>query len=312
MDRAVRENSEPSPLIARVRVALPLLLLGAVLLVGAWVASADRLRVFSSPYPVWILLSMNATVILGAGFVGAFILDPSALPEDDPDLIYVPRSQWEALLSGVARSGGETAERVSAPRPPEQRTNNGERPEERSPRLIDGSPAALVPPRDSEPPTSTEGDASDLRREMAIFELRGIAEAALTTNEKLGGDDLRALLEGYAVDLAHLSEILEAPQRRNEAPGALLLRLLHRSLRAGILSSEWRIETQRLVDRIEALDSGLTRDGVPNTPVKELDQAAEELEALVSELEPKSATRRRPAENAGEDRDATSGDDSED
>ena len=96
--RPVRPLPELPSIRVRLHAGLPLLLLGSVLLGGAWAASADRLRIFSWPYPVWILLAMNATVILGAAFVGAFIREPSTLAEDDPELVHIPRARWESIL----------------------------------------------------------------------------------------------------------------------------------------------------------------------------------------------------------------------
>jgi hypothetical protein len=295
MGQRIRPAAELPSLKVRLEEGLPLLLLGSALLLGAWAASADRLRIFSSPYPVWILLAMNGTVILGAALVGAFLREPSVLPEDDPELVHVPRARWESLLQRVETVDRTTLEQASAAHLREETLAISERPDQSHPAADSRPPVVIAPTRSVDPPLSSDRNASELRSEMALFELRGIAEAAITTSEKLEGKDLHALLEDYAVDLAHLSEVLKAPRRRNETPRALLVRLLRRSLKTGHLSSEWRAETRRLVDRIQLMDLGAIKGLRSTIPAKQLDVAADELDALVSELEPRSALRRRPA-----------------
>jgi hypothetical protein len=284
-------DTEVTTLADRLRSGLPLFLLGAALVVGAWVASAERLRIFSSPYPVWILLTMNATVLLGAGFVGTLIREPPLLPEDDPDLVHVPRARWELLLERLEESTRKEPE----PTPPPMRTETSPITEAM---VVAPLPVVVVQPPPVLPAApsrarvaATVEDASTLRREMALFELRGIAVAAITTGQKLGGEELQALLEGCAVDLAHLSELLGAPRRRNEAPTALLVRLLRRSVKTANLSPARVLETERLVDQIRAMDSGSTLGRRSSTPLTDLGVAADEFEALLEELTPKPAPR---------------------
>jgi hypothetical protein len=94
--------------------ALPLLIIGSVLLVYAGILASQELGSKSGHLPLWGLLCGVGAVIVGAGIYSTF-LEPEATPAPGPagDWITVPRAEWEAR-SGARRVAERTP---AAPEP---------------------------------------------------------------------------------------------------------------------------------------------------------------------------------------------------
>jgi hypothetical protein len=284
----------------------PLFLVGAAFLSSAWAASVYHLRILASPYPMWILLVMNGAIIVAAGTVGLFVRESEHLPNDDPEMIQVPRARWESLLSRLEPL--QTPVRPSPPIPiiPPAPASGRFVP---TPRPTLPLRVPLTAPREPRRParvSTQDTERTALRRGMGVLELHGIAEAVITTGEKLGGEELEALLEDSAVDLDHLSELLGAPARRNEPPVAILLRLLRLSqTMEGLPPGRFTaVDVEQLIVKLSTLNS------VPNTlrrsrsPPSEVGAAADEFEALLRELAPGAAAPKRSDEARKNGRDA--------
>jgi hypothetical protein len=71
-------------------------LVSAPLLAGAWLASADHVRILSSPFPLWIILALNGVIAAVAGAIALFSTGDGPI-DDAPEMIRVPRSEWESL-----------------------------------------------------------------------------------------------------------------------------------------------------------------------------------------------------------------------
>jgi hypothetical protein len=283
------------PIVVRFGESVPLLMAGAGFLSTAWAASAYHLRILGSAYPLWILLAVDGAIILCAGAVGVLLREPSPSPKSDPEFVRVSRTRWESMLrQEQGRDSGVRPKLPARPAPGPIGLDGPARPTGSSVMWATALPAVAPARRSSDvgPPT---GEAAHLRLEMGLLELYGIAEAAITTGEKLGGEELPALLEGSAVDLAHLSELLGAPRRRNEAPYALLVRLLRRTqsipdLPKGRFTAA---DSERLISRLSAMGPGAANDGRARTPPTELGAAADEFEALLREFAPPRETVKR-------------------
>jgi hypothetical protein len=85
----------------------------APLLTGAWLASADHVRILSSQFPLWIILALDGVVAALAGAVTLLVgADDSS--DEDGEMVSVPREEWDSLRSRVV-----VAERSSrSVRPP--------------------------------------------------------------------------------------------------------------------------------------------------------------------------------------------------
>jgi hypothetical protein len=82
---------------SRLWMSLPLFAASAGFLAGAWVASNDHIRVLSSPFPLWIVLALNAAVAAIVGAAATILTEPDPTVDDDEQMIRVPRVQWESM-----------------------------------------------------------------------------------------------------------------------------------------------------------------------------------------------------------------------
>jgi hypothetical protein len=273
------------PLRKRVAESFPLVLAALGFLAGAWFASTHQLRIFSSPYPLWIVLALNAVVAALAGIAGLFVMEPEGLPEVDSSVVTIPRSEWEALTL-PARAPPSP---LDGPRPwvtalPDWATLDPVVPK------VMTAPVRLAPPPRTTPPTPVV-DATALRREMALLELEGIAEGGVATGENLGTQELQTFLDVASEDLTRISKLLGAPRRLDETPSAVLVRLLRlaptmKGLPPGRLTAT---NMERLATKLTALVPTPNERRSFHGPGADLEAAANEFEELLRELEPSGA-----------------------
>ena len=231
------EDAGNPGLAYRLRESFPLLAIGFAFLAGALVASLGHWRVFNSIYPLWVLFAINGVVAAGAGSAALFVEEPDRPIDNDPNVVRVPRVQWEALLRRLDSASRATLERseqpewaepsmpslaaapAMSPPAPEARTRRG--PGGR--RTVVVTPAA-PPPEPLVPPPQTPAPAH--RKELESLEVQGIAESALATAEALGPSELGALIRTSGPELASIAERWDIPGPSTEGPDALLARLL--------------------------------------------------------------------------------------
>ena len=277
---------EPRPATwrERFREAAPLAAVGLAFLAGAALASLDHWRIFSSEFPLWILLALDGGVAVIAGGMAFFVAEPDRPIDDDPGIVRVPRAEWESLLRRLEIVTRSTGQRGAAPEwseallpAPVTRAPSpgGPAPSAPSAGATAGPTAAPAPP--PVPAPSRE----ELRREMGWLELQGFAESAVSTGESLGPSELQALLEASIADLERIAAELGRPRDPGEPPAELLLRLLReepgQSVKAG---TRWRPpELDRLAKRLEEI--------LPKakTPADQRRSVTDEFEALLRELE---------------------------
>jgi hypothetical protein len=275
---------------ARLRESAPLFLIGAAFFAGVWVASADHVRVLTSPYPLWILLAINGAVALVAASTSVFVPNPDSAIDDDPDIVRVRRDQWEALVRDL-----NVPHRVSGP--PSWMT--------------DRSPAwsALLPGDGPGAGGSASGSGVDLDRRSGpiagiaatggdddpssprgkgLLELRGIAQNIVASGELLGGEELQRALDASAGDLTRVSELLGVPRGAGESSYYLLIRLL------SVPSGTYRLppdpaaaaERGRLAVRLNAMMPVAHIPGSPQIARRNLTDATDAFDAILKEIEP--------------------------
>jgi hypothetical protein len=196
---------------------------GAALVGLAWMAWRDHTRVFDSPFPLWIILVLNGMIALLVGVIGAGMVDSDAPAEDDPEMVRVPRPEWESLQRQVrairlrnkptAGVGGITAELPHDPLQPAMPPgSSAQSATGRTVPTLEGPPAAV--------------DVVALRRQTGLIELDRFAEIVLFTIDYPGGGTVETLLEDSTSDLIRMSKLLGAPRQFGEGAATLLLRLL--------------------------------------------------------------------------------------
>jgi hypothetical protein len=111
--RAVIAGTTVEPASGQFRSSLYLFLVSAPLLAGAWIASVDHIRLFSSPYPLWIILALDGIVAALAGTLGLFYGDGDRPIDDDPETVRVPRAEWESVQRRLAVAQRSTRSRRS-------------------------------------------------------------------------------------------------------------------------------------------------------------------------------------------------------
>jgi hypothetical protein len=277
----------------RFRDSILLFLAGGALLGAAWASAAHQVRVFSSPYPLWILLALNAAIAMMAGVAAGFVVEPDPTSEDDAGLVRVPRSEWESLQRRLRNSGRENSRRDPV-----------------APLLVvpEVDPGASCP---SAPPTpifrflpsppvdlttgilETDLPGVRYRREQGLLELQYIAEGALFASDNLGAVELAGLIEDSRSALLRISQTLGVLGQEGENPSELLIRLLR---------LHWKMKETPLGGRFTVANIGrlanrLIRELDPNSlatsfglPRNELGVPDAEFDAIDRELAP---TRRR-------------------
>jgi hypothetical protein len=281
-------------MVTRLRVSFPLLLAGVAFWAGAWAASAGRIRVFGSPYPLWILLALNGTVAAIAGMASVFVTEADRPTGEDPEVVRVPRVQWESLQrrAGVERPPSRPAPRaVTIPAWSEvdhvALTANPVLPAKS---LLPPPPVPVSAPS----PSRAQVPASPLRLEMGLLELQGIARGAIYTGEKLGSEELRTLLDGSSDDLTQISVLVGEPRRPGEASSALLVRLLRllptiQGLPPGRFNvADWDRLAGRLSTMIPARTPARDSRDHPRSSRADVGAAMDELESVLRDLEPES------------------------
>jgi hypothetical protein len=229
--RGVQDPVDPSSDLAtdsrraRLRGSLPLVLGGASLLSGAWLASVDRIRIFNSIFPLWILLALNGAILAIAGIAALLLKEADPAIEDDPNLVRVYRAQWEALFQnlGVPPVAGG---------PPSWMTDGGPSwaalaGAESSPYTAgSGSGRATDRPSGSAPafPGEVPDDSSRGPR-VGPPEPRTLAQSGIFTAASHRGDHGPRMLDGSPEELTRLAERLGAPRQTGESSPALLARL---------------------------------------------------------------------------------------
>jgi hypothetical protein len=273
----------------RLRESLPLLLAGTAFWSGAWAASAYHVRLFSSPYPLWIVLALNGGVLAVAGTASVFLSKPDQPFGEDPDVVRVPRSQWEALTSGTPTILG-SSEPPSVPPAVFGITEVVETIVPAEPQL------PTVPAIELDTPLRTSDIApSPLRRDVALLELRGIAEGAISIGQDLGVEELQTLLQASTEDLSRISRLLGALARLGESPADLLIRLLRLPPpdSAAVPAPGSETESERLAATLSSMIP--QRDGPGGSPVAPRNSAtaADEIDELLRELEPHTTPAKR-------------------
>jgi hypothetical protein len=274
---------------ARLRESAPLFLIGAAFFAGVWVASADHVRVLTSPYPLWILLAINGAVALVAGSTSVFVTNPDPAIDDDPDILRVRRDQWEALVRDL-----KVPHRVSGP--PSWMTDRSPAWSALLPGDVPGtgrSASASGDVLDRRPGpvaglAATGADDSSSPRGKGLLELRGIAQNIVASGELLGGEELQRALDASAGDLTRVSELLGAPRGAGESSYYLLIRLL------SVPSGPYRIsadpaaaaERERLAVRLNAMMPVAHVPGSPQIARRNLTDATDAFDAILKEIEP--------------------------
>jgi hypothetical protein len=262
-DSSVREGtapvlppakSSPNSLRDRLATSFLLFLASAAFVTAAWAASRYRIRLLGSPFPLWIILALNGAIVGGVG-VAAVFLRVSDSSEDDPEVVRLPRAQWESMVrrlenvpKPVAAAPAAMVE-VVAPGTDWKAVPRGTSP-----------PSTPSPPFDAGAGTVLERqirptDALTPSREEGVVEVQDLAERAISTGTENGPGALGPLLESSTADLTRISKLLGAPRRTGEAPSALLIRLLllplkRRGFPRGRLSEA---DTLRRVAQLNAL-----------------------------------------------------------
>jgi hypothetical protein len=271
-----------------VQESFPLAAIGLAFLAGAALASADRLRVLSSPYPLWILLALNGGVAVVAGGAAFFVTEPDRPIDDDPSVVRVPKAEWEALLRRLEGASRAVRSRPVIPEWAEPIPPVPTLPRTRPPPApalgpVSETPVIATPP--SAPPEESLAAPSrtDLRREMGWLELQGFAESAVSTGERIGVPELRRLLEGSAEDLDRIADELGSPRDAGESSAHLLVRVLRVPPSVtGLPESRWKPpELERLAHRLEEL-LGIPTDAHSDSRLKSV---TDEFESLLKELE---------------------------
>ncbi|MCI4367348.1 MAG: hypothetical protein L3K08_06320, partial [Thermoplasmata archaeon] len=256
---AVPEAPRPLSWRDRFRESAPLAAVGLAFIAGAALASVDRLRVLSSNFPLWILLALDGGVAVVAGGMAFFVAEPDRPIDDDPNVVRVPKAEWESLLRRLEIVSRTPGSRGGAP---EWSESWAPVPVAAHSLTSTATAPASVPPAATAAsggpsPAGPAGAPSreDLRREMGWLELQGFAESAVTTGESLGGHELRNLLDASGADLARIANELGRPREPGEPPLELLLRLLRDD--AGFVGSSgalWRPpELDRLAKRLQEI-----------------------------------------------------------
>jgi hypothetical protein len=201
---------------------------GSGLLAGAWDAALNHVRLFSSTYPLWILLALNGAIALATAVAAAFVPDPEVLLAEDPGTVRVPREEWESL------------QRRFRPVPQEVRRGDRGRPVPSLHGLGRVSSASGVPrsrgtlttngswARSGTTTTRKPALATTLGREEALLELHCIADGALFASDNLGSDELAGLINDSSADLTRIADTLNTEIDEGESSSQLLIRLLRR------------------------------------------------------------------------------------
>jgi hypothetical protein len=301
------ESGEPAR--GRIAESLLLALAGGGLLAGAWAASVHHLRVFSSPYPLWILLALNGVFALGTGVVAVFVPDSGPFILDGPDVIRVPRDEWEALQRRL-RPVGQRSQRPAgvALVPFEHKLDPGLSAPSVAPSVefipaqsipVQNIPAQAVPvqaiPVQPIPallpptyPSPTELSAAP-RREQALAELQSIAEGALFASENLRSEELKGLVDDSSADLARIARTLDVGVLDGEGPSQLLIRLLrlHTAMQAPPSGGRFAVASVgQLATRLNVQGSRLGLGPSPKSSSSRLRPASDDFDAIAREMAP--------------------------
>jgi hypothetical protein len=278
---------------------------GLALIAGAWEASADHIRVFSSPYPLWILLAVNGGIALVAGVVSIFIVEPNAPTADVPDVVLVPRKEWESLQRRLRASGREPRrpDGVGPDRSPFEPARVV--PAVGASRVSDNGPTRYDPAPQRPARSGRTLPGGPLGRERALLELQCIAEGALFASQNLGSAELSKLVDDASPDLTRIAAILDVAGSELESPSELLLRLLRLHAFMQVLPSGGRFtveSTRRLAIRLKGK---ISREDPPHDSggaTVLVGPDPDEVDAISRELAPErdgpsrdSVTRRRPS-----------------
>jgi hypothetical protein len=308
--RPIAPPVDPESFRGRLREAFPLLVVALAFLLGALVASALHARLFSSEYPLWILLGLNGGLAAIAGAASFFVRED--VSDEDPDLMLVPRAAWEELVR-------ERAPPRPAPPEPGGRPRWDESVEERAPppaprrkpspqpSLLASVPAMISRTRPVSSGTSPPGEEvapprtspEMLRLEVGLLELQGFAETAVATGENVGPDELERLLASTSDAITRLGATLGLPTREHEPTGPHLLRLLRdtAALPKAEIGAKRSAALADLADRLDQLLVGAP--AVP--PPEELGSPVAEFNQLLEELQRRQTTpARRPPPSSGD------------
>jgi hypothetical protein len=185
-DRRLPPRPPRGPALGRSSESVLCLLAGGMFVTGAWAASAYHLRIFSSPFPLWIVLAANGAIALTLGVAAWFVRDaPPPDAEGDEDLVRVPRALWESVQSR-ARAGG------SPTRPPRggwvaRPAHSAVPPIARG--ASSGTRAGVPAPRTTSRGSLRAPRASLRRRELGRIEFYGSADCDLFAGENSGNPD---------------------------------------------------------------------------------------------------------------------------
>jgi hypothetical protein len=219
--------------------SIPLFLASATLWAAAWAASTYRIRLLGSPFPLWIVLALNAAVIGCVGIAAMSLRTPEQTNEDDAEVDREPRAQDE--------SSQRRADALVRTRPLDPTTATFASPSEL---VVVRSAAAPIPASSpSDPvgpspgsvataPAPRGAGALALRRATGLLEVREIADRAISAGEQHGSDALQQLLDSSARDLTQIAKLLGAPRLPGEATAPLMIRLLRVTLEKKLPTSE--------------------------------------------------------------------------
>ena len=157
--------TEPAGRSLRLRAATPLLVLGVVGVALAADLRASPAAVGHPILPLWILALGIGIIALGGGAV--LLIAPSPTPSaplpPEPDVVVVPRSEWERLVSRVRALATADARGAGEPPSPPSWTTPGApagRPMAVDPPVEEPTPTPSVPPTSFAPAPAAAGPPS--------------------------------------------------------------------------------------------------------------------------------------------------------
>jgi hypothetical protein len=268
---------------------LLLALAGLGLLAGAEYSSLHHLRVFSSPFPLWILIALNGAIALVAGVAAACMPDPAPPRPEDPNVLRIPRKEWDSLQRRLRLAGLESAWPDNTGLLRLQRDlDRGGSPEPAS-STMEHPPGANLPGAPRQVGAGRLSPAAAGGRERALLELQCIAEGALFASENLSVEEVEGLIDDSSADLIRIAKSLDVGWIDGERSSELLIRLLrlHITMRTPPSGGRFAVASiGQLATRLQCRGRKSTPPPVLATPADQVRTPSDEFDAISRELAP--------------------------